>query len=121
VKVGDEFDVALNLSTEQTITRLRAQVRFDSTALQLLDAEAGTAIPGSAGSPKARMRPGGSQLDVVASPDDPVRGGGTLMRLHLKALRPRSTRIDAMLNVLGGAGAAVGSSAAPPLEVAIQP
>jgi hypothetical protein len=43
------------------------------------------------------------------------------MILHFKALAPRATNIAAMLSVLGGTGAAVGSSSAQPLKVAIQP
>jgi hypothetical protein len=48
---------------------------------------------------------------VIATPDDPVQGTGSLMILRFKALAARSTNIAAMVNVLGGTGAAVGSSA----------
>jgi hypothetical protein len=44
------------------------------------------------------------------------------MVLRFKALAARpATTIAAMVNVLGGTGAAVGSSSAPPLKVAINP
>jgi hypothetical protein len=44
------------------------------------------------------------------------------MTTRFKALAPRpSTSIAAMLNVLGGKGAAIGSSSAQPLNVAIAP
>lgn len=120
-KVGDEFQVALQLSSEQGITRLRSQVRFDASALQLVSATVGDVVPAAAGGPSVDTKGGGAQLDVVASPDDPVQGSGSLMVLRFKALAVRpSTSIAAMVNVLGGTGAAVGSSSAPPLLIAIR-
>jgi hypothetical protein len=45
-----------------------------------------------------------------------------LMTVRFKAVAPRqATNIAAMLNVLGSTGAAVGSSSAEPLRLAIQP
>ncbi len=116
-KVGDEFQVSVLLSSEQAITRLRSQLRFDSTALQLVSADAGDLVP--SGGPAVNVRGGNAQLDVVTTPDAPLQGSGSLMVLRFKAVAPRSTNIAAMLNVLGGTGAAVGSSSAPPLQVAI--
>jgi hypothetical protein len=44
------------------------------------------------------------------------------MVLRFKALAPRpSSTIAAQVSVVGSAGAAVGNSAAPPLNIAIQP
>jgi general secretion pathway protein D len=121
-RVGDEFEVAVQLSAQQGITRLRSQLRFDASALQLLSATAGDVVPTGANSPHVDMKSGGAQLDVVTTPDDPVQGTGSLMILHFKALAPRpSTNIAAMMSVLGGAGAAVGTSSAPALKVAIRP
>ena len=117
-KVGDEFQVAVLLSSEQAITRLRSQLRFDATALQLVSADAGDMVP--SGGPAVNVRGGNAQLDVVTTPEAPVQGSGSLMVLRFKAVAPRSTNIAAMLNVLGGTGAAVGSSSAPPLQVAIR-
>jgi general secretion pathway protein D len=121
-KVGDEFQVAVQLSAREGITRLRSQLRFDASALQLVSATAGDVVPGGANSPSVDMKGGGAQLDVVTSPEDPVQGTGSLMILRFKALTPRAaTNIAAMLNVLGGTGAAVGSSSAQPLKIAIRP
>jgi general secretion pathway protein D len=121
-KVGQEFDVQVQLSTQEPITHLRAQLRFDASALQLLSASAGSVVPASAGGPTVSTRGAGAQLDVTATSDDPVQGTGTLMTTRFKALAPRqSTSIAAMLNVLGGTGAAVGSSSAQPLNLAIVP
>jgi len=121
-KVGDEFQVTLQLSSEQGITRLRSQLRFDSTALQLISATVGDVIPAAAGGPEIDTKGGNAQLNVIASPEEPVQGSGSLMVLRFKALAPRpATNISAMVNVLGGTGAAVGSSSAAPLRLAIAP
>jgi len=120
-KVGDEFQVVLQLSSQQGITRLRSQVRFDAAALQLISATVGDIVPAAAGGPSVDAKGGGAQLDVVASPEDPVQGSGPLMILRFKALAARpATNIAAMANVLGGTGAAIGSTSAPPLQVAIR-
>ena len=122
VKVGEEFQVTVRLATDQSITHLRSQLRFDSSALQLVSASTGDLVPAAAGAPKVETRGGGAQLDVTTTSDEPVQGSGSLMVLEFKAVAARpATNIMAMLNVLGGAGAAVGSSASPPLKIAIQP
>ena len=121
-KVGDEFEVRVQLSTQDTITRLRSQLRFDASALQLMNASTGDVVPAAAGSPTVSTRGAGAQLDVTTTADDPVQGSGSLMILRFKALAPRqSTNIAAMLNVLGGSGAAIGSSSAQPLQIVIAP
>jgi general secretion pathway protein D len=122
VKVGEEFQVSVVLATDQSITRLRSQLRYDSTALQLVSATPGDLVPAAANSPTVETRSGGAQLEVITTLEEPVQGNGTLMVLTFKALSPRpEANIVAMLNVLGGTGAAVGNSAAPPLKIAIQP
>ena len=119
-KVGEEFPVTVRLSTDQSITRLRAQLRFDSSALQVLSADTGDMVPAAAGSPKVQTRGGGAQLDVSTTADEPVQGSGSLMVVNFRAMQPRpASDISAMLNVLGASGAAVGNSSAAPLKVAI--
>jgi len=77
-------------------------------------------VPAAAGSPKVETRGSGAQLDVNTTSDEPVQGSGSLMVLQFKALQPRAaSNIVAMLNVLGGGGAAVGNSTSPPLKLAI--
>lgn len=118
--VGEEFRVTVHLATDQSITHLRTQLRFDASALQLLSADTGNLVPAAAGSPKVEIHGGGAQLDFITTADEPVQGSGSIMVLQFKALQPRAaSNIMAMLNVLGGAGAAVGNSSAPPLQVAI--
>ena len=121
-RVGEEFEVVVQLSTQAAITRLRSQLRFEPTALQLISATPGDVVPTASGGPSVDMKTGGAQLDVIADPEQPVQGTGSLMLLRFKALAPRqSTHIAAMLNVLGGSGTAVGTSSAQPLKLTIQP
>jgi hypothetical protein len=122
VHVGDEFQVTVHLSSAEPITRLRSQVRFDPSAIQLISANTGDLVPAAAGGPEVNARAGGAQLEVITTPDDPVQGQGNLMLLRFKALGPRpGTSIAAMLSIVGGSGAAVGNGSAPPLSVLIQP
>ena len=78
----------MHLSSAQAITRLRWQVRFDATALQLISATTGEMVPAAAGSPTVDARSGGAQRDIVATSDRPVQGEGGLMVLRFKALAP---------------------------------
>ena len=120
-KVGEEFQVTVRLATDQSITRLRSQLRYESGALQLVSASPGDMVPAAAGSPKVDTRGSGAQLEVTTTSDEPVQGSGSLMVLQFKALAARpATNIMAMMNVLGGAGAAVGNSSAAPLKISIQ-
>ena len=122
VHVGDEFQVVVHLSTQDAITRLRSQVRFDPSAIQLISGNPGEIVPASAGGPIVNSRPGGAQMEIITTPEDPVHGEGSLMVLRFKALGPRpASNIAAMLSVVGGTGAAVGSGSATPLNVLIQP
>ena len=121
-KVGEEFDVRVQLSSQEPITHLRSQLRFDSSALQIVSASAGDVVPAGAGGPTVNTRGVGAQLDVTTPAEDPVQGSGTLMTVRFKAVAARpSSSIAAMLNVLGGTGAAVGSSSAQPLAIVIHP
>jgi general secretion pathway protein D len=122
-RVGEQFQVSVRLATDQSITKLRSQLRYDASALQLVDASTGDLVPAAAGGPKVDTHTaGGAQLDIGTTADEPVQGNGTLMVLTFKALAPRpATNVLGMLNVLNSAGAAAGNSQAPPLEIAILP
>jgi general secretion pathway protein D len=118
--VGQEFDVTVRVATDSGIARLRGQVRFDSTALQLVSAATGDVVPSSAGSPSVDVKPGGAQLDVVAT-DEPIEGEGSLMVLHFKALAARAaSMISAQVSAMGPAGNALANAASQPLSVAIK-
>jgi general secretion pathway protein D len=121
ITVGQEFDVTVHMATDIGITRLRGQVRFDSSALQLVSATAGDLVPSSAGSPTVDGKSGGAQLDVVAT-DDPVQGDGSLMLLRFKALTARAaSSIVAQVSAMGPSGGAMANAASQPLSVAIKP
>jgi general secretion pathway protein D len=121
VKVGQEFQVTVNLATDQQITHLRSQLRFDANTLQLVNASSGDLVSDSASAPKVDARGGTAQMEVNAPAESPVSGNGSLMVLTFKVVAARpNTSVLAMMNVLGGAGAAVGNSQAPSLKIAIQ-
>jgi hypothetical protein len=118
--VGQEFDVTVRMTTDTGIARLRGQVRFDSTVLQLVTATTGDVVPASAGSPNVDAKPGGAQLDVVTT-DDPIEGEGSLMLLHFKALSARAaSTISAQVSAMGPSGNALANATSEPLSVAIK-
>jgi general secretion pathway protein D len=121
IAVGQEFDVTVRMATDIGVTRLRGQVRFDSSALQLVSATTGELVPASAGSPTVDAKSGGAQLDVVAT-DDPIQGEGGLMLLRFKALAARAaSSIAAQVSAMGPSGGAMANAASQPLSVAIKP
>ncbi|MHB8721740.1 MAG: secretin N-terminal domain-containing protein [Steroidobacteraceae bacterium] len=121
IAVGQEFDVTVRVTTDIGIGRLRGQVRFDSTALQLMSATAGDVVPSSAGSPTVDAKSGGAQMDVVAS-DDPILGEGSLMLLRFKALAARpASSIAAQISAMAPSGAAMANAMSQPLNIAIKP
>jgi general secretion pathway protein D len=118
--VGEEFAVTVRMATDTAISRLRGQVRFDSTVLQLISATAGDLVPSSAGSPNVDAKNGGAQLDIVST-DDPVQGEGSLMLLRFKALTTRAaSAITAQVSAMGSSGTALASAGSQPLNIAIK-
>jgi general secretion pathway protein D len=118
--VGQEFDVTVRMATDTPISRLRGQVRFDATALQLISATAGDLVPSSAGSPNVDARSGGAQLDIVSN-EEPVQGEGSLMLLRFKALSTRAvSAITAQVSAMGSSGAALASAGSQPLNIVIK-
>ena len=121
VRVGEEFPVTVHFASELPATRLRVQLRFDSSAMQMIGATSGDVVPAAAGSPNIEARTGGAQMEIVATADDPVRGSGDLMTLRFKALKARpQVSVAAMLSMVGTSGAATGTSSATPVNIAIQ-
>jgi general secretion pathway protein D len=119
--VGQEFEVTVRMATDIAISRLRAQLRFDSSALQLISATAGDVVPSTAGSPTVDAKSGGAQMDIVAS-DDPVQGEGSLMLLRFKALAARpASAISAQVSAMAPSGTAMANATSQPLSLAIKP
>ena len=119
VKVGDEFDVTLNLDTGGPLTQLRGQIRYDANALELASATTGSvlgAIEGHVETPR-----GVALVDATGSADAPISGSGGLLTLHLRALVARpSTAVSARVAATGVTGGA-GIPTAPPLNIVIKP
>jgi general secretion pathway protein D len=119
--VGQEFDVTVRMSTDIGIAKLRGQVRFDPSALQLMSATAGDIVPSSAGSPSVDAKSGGAQVDIVAD-EDPVTGEGSLMLLRFKALSPRAaSSIAAQVSAMSSANSPLANAASQPLNLTIKP
>lgn len=119
--VGQEFDVTIHVASQTAIARLRGQVRFDSSAVQLVSASAGSIVPASAGSPKVDAAGGGVQLDVISA-EDPIQGQGDLMTLRFKALAPRAaSAFAAQVSVMDTTGVSMSNAASTPLNLLIKP
>jgi general secretion pathway protein D len=120
-KLGDEISVAVKLSSGEPLGRVRAQVRFDAAALQLLSAEPGDLAP-SGEAPKVNSRPGGVQLDLAGSAEAPVAGGGSLVNMRFRVVAPRpSVAIDTQVVMVGEDGVATAATAATPLKITVTP
>jgi general secretion pathway protein D len=120
-KVGQEFDITVRMTTDIGIEKLRGQVRFDPSALQLVSTTAGDIVPSSAGSPNVDAKNGGAQLDILAT-DDPVKGEGSLMLLRFKALTARgASAIIAQVSAMSGANSPMANAASQPFSLTIKP
>jgi general secretion pathway protein D len=118
VKVGDEFTVTLQLQSDQPIARVRAQLRFDGSAFQLLSGDPGGMVPDSTGA-KVIGRQGGAQLEATAPSGDTLSGKGDLMVLKFKTLQARpQTAFAAQVTVMGASGAIMANSTPTVLTVA---
>jgi hypothetical protein len=117
-KVGDEIPVTVRLASAQELGRVRAQVRFDASALQLVSAEPGDLAP-AGDSPKVDSRPGGVQLELAGGADSPVRGNGSVLDMRFKVLAARpALSVDTQVVLVGEDGVPVAATAATPLKIA---
>jgi len=118
-KVGDEVSVSVKLASTSALGRIRTQVGFDATALQLVSAEPGDLAP-SGETPKVDMKPGGVQLDFVGSEGAPLSGGGSLVNLRFRVVAARPTiTIATQVVLVGEDGVAVAATQAAPLNIAV--
>ncbi|HVO21380.1 MAG TPA: secretin N-terminal domain-containing protein [Anaeromyxobacter sp.] len=118
-KVGDEVAVSVKLASTAALGRIRTQVAFDATALQLVSAEPGD-LASAGEAPKVETRPGGVQLDLAGSQGAPVSGGGGLLDLRFRvvAVRP-AIAVSTQVVLIGEDGAAVAATQATPLRIAV--
>jgi len=117
-KVGQEFDVAVRLASASAPGRVRAQVRFDATALQLLSAEPGDLAP-SGDEPKVQLKPGGVQLELAGQSDASVGGSGSIINLRFRAVAARPSQIATQVVLVGENGTAMAATPATPLNLVI--
>jgi general secretion pathway protein D len=122
VKVGQEFDVSLNLSSTAELTNVRSMVRFDPAVFELQRASAGNILSADAGAaiaPVINQRSGRAQFDVTGTP---VSGSGSLLNLHFKAVSPRpASMITVQQFAANGAdGSAVPTIAPRPVTVVVK-
>jgi len=116
-KVGDEVSVTVRLASSQALGRIRTQVGFDATALQLVSAEAGDLASGDS---KVESKPGGVQLELAATEGAPVSGSGSLMNLRFRVVAARpSIAVATQVVLVGEDGVAVGATQATPLKITV--
>ena len=115
-KVGEEISVSVKLASTSALGRIRTQVGFDASVLQLVSAEPGDLAP-SGDTPKVEMKPGGVQLDFAGSES---AGGGSLLNLRFRAVAPRpDIAISTQVVLVGEDGAALAATQATPLKIAV--
>jgi hypothetical protein len=111
--------VAVKLTSGTAPGRLRAQVRFDASALQLVSAEPGS-ITASGNSPKVDVRPGGVQLELAGSGDAPLGTNGSIVDLRFRAVTPRpAVMVATQVVLMGPDGTAMGATPGTSLKLAI--
>jgi general secretion pathway protein D len=116
-KVGEEIGVSVRLASTAALGRIRAQVRFDASALQLVSAEPGDLAPSDA---KVDVKPGGVQAELAAGEGAPLSGGGSLVNLRFRVVAARpAIAIATQVVLVGEDGAAVAATQATPLTVAV--
>jgi len=118
-KVGDEVSVSVKLASTSPLGRIRTQVGFDASALQLVSAEPGDLAP-SGETPKVETKPGGVQLELAGSEGAPVSGGGALINLRFRVVAARpAIAIATQVVLVGEDGVAVAATQATPLKIAV--
>jgi hypothetical protein len=118
-RVGEEIAVSVKLAASAPLGRVRTQVGFDASALQLLGAQPGD-LAGAGETPKVDTRPGGVQLELGGTA--PVSGAGSLVELRFRvvAARPAVT-VATQVVLVGQDGVAVAATQATPLRIAVKP
>jgi hypothetical protein len=116
-KVGDEISVSVKLASVQALGRIRTQVGFDASALQLVSAEPGDLAP-SGETPKVDTKPGGVQLELGGGG---TPGAGSLVNLRFRAVAVRpAVQIATQVVLVGADGGAVGATQATPLKIVVE-
>jgi general secretion pathway protein D len=117
-KVGEEIYVAVRLASTSPLGRIRTQVAFDASGLQLVSAEPGDLAP-SGDAPRVDAKPGRVQLELTGSEAAPVSGVGSLVNMRFRVVAPRPATITTQVVLVGVDGAAVATTQATPLKIAV--
>jgi hypothetical protein len=112
-KVGDEVSVAVKLASVSALGRIRTQVAFDASALQLVSADPGDLAGDSA---KVDTKAGGVQLEAAGT-DTPASGALVNLRFRVVAARPATIQTQVVL--VSPEGAALAATQATPLKIAV--
>jgi len=114
-KVGDEVSVAVRMDGASGVGKVRTQLRFDPTALQVVSADAGDVAPGG----KVDVRAGGIQLD---SNGTQVGASGSLLNVRFKVLIARPTiTVSTQVVLMSEEGTALAATQATPIAIAATP
>jgi len=92
VKVGQEFQVALEVSSSADLKRLPIVIHFDPVVLTFLDAqlaELASKSGISAAPPDVDIRRGRIAFDLQAGAGKSIQGKGVLLNLRFSARSPR--------------------------------
>jgi general secretion pathway protein D len=121
VSAGEDFDVTVRMAGGDDLKNLRSQVRYDTSVLQLVSAEAGDILPsGNTALPRLNQIAGVVQFVVTATPEKPARGDGSLMVLHFKALAPNAgTRLSLQLSTVATNGASTTPTNQQPFTIVV--
>jgi hypothetical protein len=111
-KVGDEVSVAVRMDGASGVGKVRTQLRFDPTALQVVSADAGDVAPGG----KVDVRAGGIQLDSNGAQ---VGASGNLLNVRFKVLLARPTiTVSTQVVLMSEEGTALAATQATPIAIA---
>ncbi len=123
--MGQEFDVAVTFAGGSALKQVRAQLRYDPAALQLVSADAGDVIPSDIRGttlPRINQIAGVVQFVANASADAPMQADGSLLVLHFKALTPSATtKISLQWGALAANGMNIPPTQPPPLTIVVTP
>jgi hypothetical protein len=119
VKVGDEFDAALNLDAGEGASQIRAQIRYDVNVLELVSSSSGSVL----GSAEAKIdSPRGMVLLEAKASNGTITGSGQLVAMHFRALAARPmTSISGRVAVVNGAGVSVNPTTPPAASLMVKP
>ncbi len=124
-KLGEEFEVALNVAAQQPLIGVKSQLRYDKKVLQLLAAEPGGIVPtnlGDALPPRVNHAAGAVQYVVPATKESPVQGNGSFITLRFKPIAPSaSTSISVQFAAANADGMIVAAKLPGPLQIDVEP